>query len=153
MLKLTRAAIAGLVALLLATLVSNLLFFQIGAPILFDPEIQSPKVIAVLFDMPPTPLMFTNGPLYMAITAVLGVLHGLIFALIEPALGGTRLLRGLGFALVVWVLMALYFEFHAPFNMFGEPASLVALELVFWGVVALVEGLVLSFLYGASRSA
>lgn len=50
-----------------------------------------------------------------------------------------------------WALMALYFEFHTPFNMFREPLMLVGLELVFWIAVVLVEGLVLSFLYGKSR--
>lgn len=144
----SRAALAGLVAFVLANVLSNILFFQLGPPILFDPETQSPKVIAVLFEMEPRPLMFTNGLLYMAIAAVIGLVHGLIFDYLAPALGNSRLTRGLGFAVVVWALMVLYFEFHTPFNMFREPAGLVAVELAFWVVVALVEGLALSFIYG-----
>ena len=149
--KILRAPIAGLVAFTLANVVSNLLFFQLGAPILFDPDIQSAKVIDVLFEMAPRPLMFENGPLYMAYGLGVGAIHGLVFMMIEPALGQTRLQRGLRFAVVLWALMALYFEFHTPFNMFREPLMLVGLELFFWVFVVLAEGLVLSFLYGPSR--
>lgn len=147
-----RAPIAGLVAFTLANVVSNLLFFQLGGPILFDPDVQSAKVIDVLFEMEPRPLMFENGPLYMAYVAGIGAIHGLIFMMIEPALGQTRLQRGLRFAVVLWALMAVYFEFHTPFNMFREPLMLVGLELVFWVFVVLAEGLILSFIYGDSRN-
>ena len=149
--KILLAPIAGLVAFTLANFVSNLLFFHLGAPILFDPEIQSAKIIDVLFEMEPRPLMFENGPLYMAYGLGVGAVHGLIFMMIEPALGQTRLQRGLRFAVVLWALMALYFEFHTPFNMFREPLMLVGLELVFWISVVLAEGLALSFIYGRSR--
>jgi len=149
--KIVLAAVAGLVAFLAANVVSNILFFQLGAPVLFDPGMQSAKVIDVLFDMEPRPLMFENGPLYLAIGTGVGVLHGLVFMLIEPALGETRLQRGVRFAVVLWALMAVYFEFHTPFNMFREPVLLVGIELSFWVFVALTEGLVLSFIYGRSR--
>lgn len=101
--------------------------------------------------MEPLPLMFTNGPAYLAIGAVIGAVHGLIFCWIEPALPRGKFGRGAGFAVILWSLMALYFEFHTPFNMFGEPLALVAVELGFWTLVTLVEGLVLSFLYGRGR--
>jgi hypothetical protein len=81
-----RAAVGGAVAIVLANIVSNILFFQLGKPILFENDLQSDKVIAVLFEMEPLPLMFTNGPLYMSIAAVIGLVHGLVFHWIEPAL-------------------------------------------------------------------
>lgn len=147
-----RAGIGGAVAITVANIVSNILFFQIGRPILFENELQSPKVLAVLFEMEPLPLMFTNGPLYMAIAAVIGVLHGLVFFWIEPALPHGVVKRGASFAVILWALMALYFEFHTPFNMFGEPPVLVAVELGFWVAVTLVQGLVLSTIYGKGRA-
>lgn len=150
--KYIRAAFAGLVAFLIANVISNVLFFQIGAPVLFDPDVQSAKLISVLFEMEPKPLMFENGPLYLLIAALIGVVHGLVFMMIEPALGSSRLRRGLGFSFLIWALMALYFEFHVPFNMFREPIALVGLELFIWIFVALAEGLVLSFIYGESRA-
>jgi hypothetical protein len=102
-------------------------------------------------EMEPLPLMFTNGPLYMAIAAVIGVIHGLVFFWIEPALPRGIFSRGASFAVILWALMALYFEFHTPFNMFGEPAVLVAVELAFWIAVTLVQGVVLSVIYGRGR--
>lgn len=149
--KSIRAAFAGLLAFVVANIVSNVLFFQLGHAVLFDPELQSAKVLDVLFRMEPRPLMFENGLLYMAIAAGIGAVHGLVFLLVEPSLGRSRLQRGLWFAVVVWALMALYFEFHTPFNMLREPLPLVGLELVFWAIVAAVEGLILSFVYGGSR--
>ncbi|MEQ8308185.1 MAG: hypothetical protein RIA09_16750 [Hoeflea sp.] len=146
-----RAALGGAVAIIVANIVSNILFFQLGRPILFENEAQSAKVIAVLFEMEPLPLMFTNGPLYMAIAAVIGIIHGLVFYWIEPSLPRGIVARGLAFGAILWALMALYFEFHTPFNMFGEPVALVAVELVFWIAVVAVQGLVLSIIYGRGR--
>lgn len=34
----------------------------------------------------------------------------------------------------------LFWEFFTPFNQFGEPLPLIALELSFWLAVALAEG-------------
>ncbi len=149
--KLLRSAGAGAVAITIANVASNVIFFQLGRGILFENALQSAKVNAVLFEMEPLPLMFSNGLLYLAVAAVIGVVHGLIFHWIEPVLPRSKLGRGLGFAVVLWTLMALYFEFHTPFNMFGEPAALVAVELAFWIPVTVVEGLVLSYLYGPGR--
>ncbi|ASC72008.1 hypothetical protein XM38_029620 [Halomicronema hongdechloris C2206] len=150
--KLVRGGIAGAIAFAIANVVSNLLFFQIGKPILFDPDIQSEKFIAVLFELEPLPLMFTNSPLYMAIVTVIGIVHGLVFTYIEPSFPKSTIKRGVAFAVILWALMALYFEFHTPFNMFHEPVSLLLLELFFWVMVLLVEGILISLMYGASRS-
>lgn len=150
--KVVRGGIAGAVAFVVANIVSNLLFFRLGKPVLFNPDVQGEKVMAVLFEMEPLPLMFTNGPLYMAIAAVIGIAHGLVFTYIEPILPTGTVKRGAAFAAILWVLMALYFEFHTPFNMFHEPVPLVLLELLFWVIVLLVEGLLISWIYGKSRS-
>ncbi|RKF14849.1 hypothetical protein D6850_08235 [Roseovarius spongiae] len=149
--RLARALIGGAVAFVLANIVSNVLFFQVGAGFLFENRWQSDKLIAVLFETEPLPLMFTNGPLYMSIAAVIGAVHGLIFLWIEPVLPRATVPRGLAFGAILWALMALYFEFHAPFNMLGEPPVLVAVELAFWAAVLAVEGAALSLLYGEGR--
>jgi hypothetical protein len=151
--KWIRGGIAGAVAFLIANIVSNILFFQLGRGILFENPLQSEKVIAVLFELEPLPLMFTNGLLYLAIAAGIGVVHGLVFTFIEPVLPQHTIGRGLAFAAILWALMALYFEFHVPFNMFGEPIVLVAVELGFWVVVVATEGILLSLMYGSGRTA
>jgi len=151
-LKYARAALAGAAAFIFANVISNILFFQLGHGVLFESEIQSEKVKKVLFEMEPLPLMFTNGPLYMVGVAIIGIIHGLVFAYLDPALPRRgRVKRGLAYGVVLWALMAVYFEFHAPFNMFGEPFSLVLVELGFWAVVLAAEGVLLSLIYGESR--
>ena len=102
--------------------------------------------------MEPLPVMFTNESLYLAIAAVIGIIHGLVFTYIEPSLPKNKIKRGAAFAAILWALMALYFEFHAPFNIFHEPISLVLLELIFWVIVVLVEGILISSIYGKSRT-
>jgi hypothetical protein len=150
--KLGRGGFAGAMAFTVANIVSNILFFQIGQSILSDSTVQSEKLIAVFFEIEPLPLMFTNAPLYMAIAAIIGIVHGLVFTYIEPILPRHRIKRGVAFAAILWALMALYFEFQTPFNMFHEPISLVLLELFFWAIVLLVEGVLLSSIYGRGRS-
>jgi hypothetical protein len=80
------------------------------------------------------------------------VVHGLVFVYIEPVLPRSVIGRGAAFAAILWALMALYFEFHVPFNMFGEPVLLVVLELFFWIFVLLTEGILLSLIYGKAIS-
>lgn len=92
--KLVRGGISGAIAFVIANIVSNLLFFQIGKPVLFNPDLQSEKLIAVLFEMEPLPLMFTNGSLYLTIAAFIGIIHGLVFTYIEPSLPKNKIKRG-----------------------------------------------------------
>lgn len=86
MAKFIRAGIGG-VAFVATDIVGNLLFFQLGAAIPFDPALQNEMVVDVLFELAPRPLMFENGLLYMAIAAAAGLVHGLDFMLVEPSMG------------------------------------------------------------------
>jgi hypothetical protein len=45
----------------------------------------------------------------------------------------------LRFAAVLFFMVFLFWEFFTPFNQFGEPLPLVALELAFWAAIALAE--------------
>jgi hypothetical protein len=38
----------------------------------------------------------------------------------------------------------LFWEFFTPFNQFGEPLPLIALELSFWAAIAVVEAVVIA---------
>jgi hypothetical protein len=52
-----RGGISGAIAFVIANIVSNLLFFQIGKPVLFNPDLQSEKLIAILFEIKPLPFV------------------------------------------------------------------------------------------------
>jgi len=141
------AGIAGSIGIFAANLVSQVLFFQLGNEILFQSDQQSDKLIAVMTQMEPLPVMETDPAVYMTISLFIGALHGGIFAYIRESLPEHTIKSGLAYGGILWVLMALYFEFHAPFNMFGEPLPLLGLELCFWVIVVSVEGVLISTLY------
>lgn len=54
-------------------------------------------------------------------------------------------------ALLLFVMTFLFWEFFTPFNQFGEPVPLIALELTFWGVIALAEGFALAGVFEDGR--
>jgi len=150
--KLLRGALGGAAGFVIAMLLANAIFFQLGQPVLFENSLQSDKLLAALFEDEPLPLMFEDGLAFLAFGAVVGVVHGLVFFWIEPGLPRTRFWRGASFAVILWALMALFFEFHAPFNILREPLELALVKLAFWAPVLLVEGLVISFVYGPSQA-
>ena len=141
--------VGGVVASIVAFLVAGALFLGVGGPILFNPDLQSAKLIAVWQEIEPLPVMSTNMPVFMVGVALLGLLQGGVFAWIIKGLPEPTLKRGSGFGLVLFLLIATYFEFFTPYNLFGEPLPLIALELFFWFIVTQVQGIVLSFVYKA----
>ncbi|UVE51984.1 hypothetical protein KU306_16815 (plasmid) [Haloferax larsenii] len=145
--KWVTAGVAGSIGIFFANLISQLLFFQLGNDILFHSEQQSDKLIAVMTQMEPLPVMETDPGVYMTISLFIGALHGGVFAYIRDSLPENTIKSGFAYGGILWVLMALYFEFHVPFNMFGEPLPLLGLELFFWVFVVSVEGVVISTLY------
>lgn len=138
----------GAVAAVVAFLLAFALFFGLAAPVLFDPALQSAKLLAVWQTLEPLPLVVTNPGLFVVGIALLGAVHGLVFAGIVDGLPVDPLRRGLAFGGLLWGVMALFFEYFAPLNLFGEPLPLVALELTLWAPVLLTEGVIISAVYG-----
>ncbi len=50
---------------------------------------------------------------------------------------------------MLFFMIYLFWEFFTPFNQFGEPLPLIALELVFWAVIALAEGMAIAWVMAA----
>lgn len=112
--------------------------------ILLDPALQSPKLIAVWTKLEPLPLV-VNAPLPIILgLLVFGIAHAYIYSMIAPAFPRGVLARGLRLGAIVFVLAFLFWEFFTPFNQFGEPLKLIALELCFWAAIAFSEGLVIA---------
>ena len=122
-------------------------FFGIARGIIQNPAYQSPKLIAVWTSLHPLPRAVTQPWLIFLGFVLLGALHGLVFAQIAPSLPGRGWRKGLSFAVVLWVLMPLFFEFYTPWNMFHEPEPLVLLELLLWVPGMLAEGLTIAAIY------
>jgi hypothetical protein len=111
-----------------------------GDGFLLDPALQSGKLIAVWTEIEPLPLVVVR-PLPIILGIILfGILHACLYRWIRPAWPRGIVRRGLSFSLLVFLLSFLFWEFFTPFNQFGEPLRLIAVELCFWAVIALADG-------------
>ncbi len=123
-----------------------------GGGILLESPTQSKKLIAIWTEIEPIPLVVdTPAPIIIGIV-IFGIIHAYLFSWISMAWPKGVVNRGLRFAGLVFVMTFLFWEFFTPFNMFGEPLHLIALELVFWGLIALSDGLSISVLINQRAS-
>ncbi len=111
-----------------------------GGGILLDPTIQSPKLIAVWTKLEPLPLVVNSPAPIIAGLMLFAIAHAFMYRWLAPAWPAGIAARALRLALLVFILSFVFWEFFTPFNQFGEPPALIALELAFWGAIALAEG-------------
>lgn len=143
-----RGPLAGLAGGV-AWLVGLLLFFGPAQRILANPAHQSAKFLAVFAEVEPLPR--TAGSLWVLVAGVLtiGMLYGVVFARLGPALPERGWRKGISFGLVAWALMVPWFEFYLPWNVMHEPLALVLLEMVLWALVLQLVGLTIALVHGA----
>ena len=136
---------AGLSMNLAMLLTFRLIGFGIeGDGILMDPSVQSSKVIAVWSELEPLPLVVDRPlPIILGII-VFGIVHAYLYRWLSPSWPVGMARRGFSFALIVFLMTFLFWEFFTPFNQLGEPLGLIAIELGFWAVIALADGFTLS---------
>jgi hypothetical protein len=110
-----------------------------GAGILISSPIQSPKLIAVWTQLEPLPLVVANpAPIIIGIV-LFGIGHAFIYRSVSAAWPDGIFPRAMRFAGLLFFMTFLFWEFFTPFNQFGEPLPLIALELVFWSAIAISE--------------
>ena len=152
-----RTILAGIIGGFAMNLVMLLTFRLLGfgwngGGILLESSSQSQKLISVWTEIEPLPLV-VNSPAPIIIGIILfGVIHAFVFRWFSSEWTGGIISRGLQFAGLVFVMTFLFWEFFTPYNLFGEPFHLIALELVFWACIALVDGLVISAIIGKKIS-
>jgi len=140
------AGLAGGLTLNLAMLLTFRLigFGWQGKGILLDPAFQSRKLIEVWTRLEPLPLVVANPAPIVVGLMLFGLGHAFLYRWLAPHWPPGITARAGRIALLIFFLSFLFWEFFTPFNQFGEPWLLVGLELVFWAVIALAEGLVLA---------
>jgi len=74
-----------------------------------------------------------------------GIVHAFIYRSISVAWPSGVLPRALRFAGLVFFMTFAFWEFFTPFNQFGEPWPLIALELLFWAIIAACEAFAIAF--------
>lgn len=147
--QISRTILAGLAGGLTLNLAMLLTFRLIGfgwqgKGILLDPAFQSRKLIEVWTRLEPLPLVVANPAPIVVGLMLFGLGHAFLYRWLAPHWPPGITARAGRIALLIFFLSFLFWEFFTPFNQFGEPWLLVGLELVFWAVIALAEGLVLA---------
>lgn len=114
-----------------------------GGGFLITSPMQSEKLIAVWTQFEPLPLIVTNpGPIIIGLV-LFGIGHAYIYRSVAAAWPPGVVRRALSLAGMVFFMGFLFWEFFTPFNLFGEPLRLIALELVFWAIIAVAEAFVI----------
>jgi MFS superfamily sulfate permease-like transporter len=147
------AGVAGGIAMNLAMLLTFRLigFGWKGNGILLDPSHQSQKLIAVWTKIEPLPLV-VRQPMTIFLGIVgFGIIHAYLFRWLSRSWPRSVAKRAIRFACLVFVMTFLFWEFFTPFNQFGEPIYLIALELLFWAFIASADGFTISMIMREGR--
>ncbi len=144
--KMLLTALAGWGALNVAMLLTfRLIGFGLdGHGILMNPQTQSAKLIAVWSELEPLPRIVARPETMIVGLFGFAFLHAVIYRLLSPAWPSGVWPRGIRLAGLLFAICYSFWEFFTPFNLFGEPLPLIAVELIFWAVVALTEGLAIA---------
>jgi hypothetical protein len=135
------AGLAGGMAMNLAMLLTfrGIGFGWDGKGILLTSPMQSEKLIAVWTRLEPLPLVaFDPAPIIVGLL-LFGVGHAFLYKWLSVSWPRGVVPRALRFAGLIFFMTYLFWEFFTPFNQFGEPLPLIALELSFWALIALAE--------------
>jgi hypothetical protein len=145
-----KTIIAGLLGGLAMNLAMLLTFRTLGfgwdgRGILLASPMQSQKLVAVWTEIQPLPLV-VNTPLPIILGLMLfGIGHAFIYRSVASAWPAGVLPRALRMSVLIFFMTFLFWEFFTPFNQFGEPLPLIALELSFWAVIATAEGIAIAW--------
>ena len=138
---LSRTLTAGMLAGVTFNAVGFATFVLLGSGVdhagpLLDPDLQSAKMIAVWTSIEPLPLFQTQPGTILALYLLFGIGYAMLYRSVGHAWPSGFWRRTPRLALTIWWLSCIFFEFLGPFNLLGEPLSLVALELTFWAAMA-----------------
>jgi len=147
------AGVAGGIAMNLTMLITFrlIVFGWEGGGILLNPSYQSQKLIAVWTKIEPLPLVVSQPTAIILGIIGFGIIHAYLFRWFAASWPRGVAKRAIRFTCLVFLMTFLFWEFFTPFNQFGEPLFLIALELVFWAFVALVDGFAISTIMREGR--
>jgi hypothetical protein len=148
-----RTVLAG-IAGGLAMNITMLLTFRLlgfgwdGDGILIKSTSQSQKLVAVWTELEPLPLVVNRTAPIITGIILFGIIHAYMYRWLSSTWPAGIINKGLRFAVLVFVMTFLFWEFFTPFNLFSEPLHLIALELIFWALIALADGITIAVILG-----
>jgi hypothetical protein len=131
--------VAGFAAFVLALFLT---FAQFGGSrrgqtgLLFNPQTQSPKLIAVWKEIEPLPLLIERPAIMFVGYLAFAVSSAFVYRSVRSAWPPGVSRRGWRMALIVWAC-AFFFELQGPVNLFHEPVLPLSIALSFWAIAAL----------------
>ncbi len=145
-----RTFVAGLAGGMVMNLVMLLTFRVIGfgwngSGILLTSPMQSKKLIAVWTQLEPLPLIVASPVPIILGLLLFGIGYAFIYKWLSIAWPQGIAPRALRLAGLQFFMTFLFWEFFTPFNQFGEPLPLIALELSFWALIAIAESFAIAF--------
>ncbi len=105
---------------------------------------QSPKLVAVWTTLEPVPQMTSLFPALLITPAIFSFFFAVLYDSIP---GHGKIKKGFAYGIILWGMIAVFFELFAPLGLFGEPLHLLAYELSLWFVGLITVSLVLSGIY------
>jgi hypothetical protein len=148
------AGLAGGVAFVLGTFLTFAQFSgsRRGAEgVLFDPDTQSQKVIAVWKQLEPLPRVIETPAVILGGMVAFGIAYAVLYRSVAAAWPAGIHPRAWRLALVIW-LAAVFSEFIGPFNVLHQPLSLSVVAWGFWAVSAVAEAYTLVYVLDRGRS-
>jgi hypothetical protein len=148
------AGLAGGVAFVLGTFVT---FAQLAGSrrgeegLLFDPDTQHEKVIAVWKQLEPLPRVIETPVVILLGMVAFGIAYAFLYRSVASAWPAGIHPRAWRLALVIW-LAGVFSEFMGPFNVLHQPLSLSVLAWGFWAVSAVAEAYTLVWVLDRGRS-
>lgn len=127
----------------------TLLFFLFMNPlsqqIIFSESVgQNPKLVAVWTQISPVPSLVSLLP---ALT-ITPLIYSVVFVMLYDSIPGrTGIKKGFVFGVILWALIAVFFELFTPNGLFGEPIHLLAYELLLWFIGLIIVGIVMGVIY------
>jgi hypothetical protein len=144
--SLLRTVAAGLTGGLAFVLGTFLTFAQFSGSrqgdtgLLFSPDTQHAKVIAVWKEIEPLPRVIVQPSIILAGMVIFAIAYAFLYRSIAAAWPTGMTNRTWRLASIVWVA-AVFSEFMGPFNVLHQPLRLSVIAWGFWAVPALLEAL------------
>jgi hypothetical protein len=75
-------------------------------------------------------------------------IYSFVFAVLYDSIPGKkRITKGISYGIILWTLIAVFFELFTPNGLFGEPVNLLAYELSLWFIGLVSVSVVISLIY------
>ena len=109
---------------------------------------QSSKLVAVWTQTEPVPSLGSLAPALIIMPSIATIVFARFYDLLPTQ---DRRLKGLSSGIMLWALVAVFFELFTPYGLFGEPPILLAYELTLWLIGLSAIGTLMGVLYGTKE--